>query len=180
MTSETGFEPLRRSGDRGQERTGREDRRDDRPGADAAHSSPRLAALANALRTIGYAIDGPVPVVRDQHRPVFHKLDIDRAADIVVVYEEPGDERFDRLDRPIRIELGDKDIATHLGALVPRSVSDDQSRVVVFTREHIAGIKAHAQRRRMRSEQRDWLGEFVTAVTPAELRIWNIASAAIR
>ena len=32
----------------------------------------------------------------------------------------------------------------------------------------------------MRTEQRDRLGEFVTAVTPAELWIGNIAAAAIR
>src|SRR6516162_6676736 len=40
-------------------------------------------------------------------------------------------------------------------------------------------LEAHAERRRMRPELRNWFGELTAAVTPAVYRILNIAAGAI-
>jgi hypothetical protein len=43
----------------------------------------------------------------------------------------------------------------------------------------LPGVEAHAERRRMRAQQRDRLGELVAAVAPAELLVRDIALMAI-
>ena len=43
----------------------------------------------------------------------------------------------------------------------------------------LAGVEAHAERRRMRPQLRDRLGELVAAVAPAELRVGDVAAVAI-
>ena len=52
--------------------------------------------------------------------------------------------------------------------------------VAVLRREHVAGVESHAERGRVRSEQRDRLGELVARAAPAEFRVRNVALVAIR
>ena len=63
--------------------------------------------------------------------------------------------------------------------LVPRAVAHDEDRVVVFAREHVARIEAHAERRRMRPELRHRLGKLIAAVAPTEFRVGDVAAVAI-
>jgi len=98
---------------------------------------------------------------------------------IYLLFSRNGDERFDGLDRAVRVELDDDDVATELLAAVPRAVTRNEDRVVVFLREHGAGVKAHSQRCRVRSQPRDRRGELIAAVAPTELRVEDIATAAM-
>jgi hypothetical protein len=118
-------------------------------------------------------------VVGQQRRPVPYPLDVDRAADIIGALDEPGDERLDRLDRPVRVEPRDDDIGANFLAPVPQTVASYEDRVVAFLREHLPGIEPHAERCGVRPELRDGLGELVATVAPAELWVRNLAAVAI-
>src|SRR5262249_5388141 len=69
--------------------------------------------------------------------------------------------------------------AAGLVSLVPRAVAGDEDRAAVGSRKHAAGVKAHAERGRMRAEQRD--GRFIVAAAaaPAELVVGHSALVAI-
>jgi hypothetical protein len=56
----------------------------------------------------------------------------------------------------------------------------DEDSVPVLAREHAAPVKAHAERRDMRSEQRDRVREFITRAAPVESRVGEVALVAIR
>src|SRR5262249_20837215 len=118
----------------------------------------RLVASADPLQTVGQAIDGTIPVVRDQHRAVFHHLHVDWPADIFVVLQKAGDEGLDRLHRSVGVELRYDDVTTDLLGLVPRAVAYDEEGVVVFAREHVPRVETQAERRRMRPQLRHDLG----------------------
>src|SRR5204862_3924457 len=148
---------------------------------DGRASSLRSASRADLLRRpVADAVDRAVIVVRQQHRPVFQPLHVHRPAYIVVVDEEAGDERLDRLDGPVRVESRDDHVAADLLAPVPGAVAGNEDRVAVLRREHLSGVEAHAERGRMRPKLRHRLGELLAAMAPAELRIRLIAAGAIR
>src|SRR5262249_59314689 len=92
---------------------------------------------------------------------------------------EAGDDRPDLLDRAVRVEPGHDDIAADFPAFVPRAVADNEDCVAIFLRERFSGVEPHAERRAVRPELCDGLGELVAAVAPTELRVGNVAASAI-
>src|ERR1051325_4528785 len=99
-----------------------------RPRAHASSAYLRVTASVRGggLRVaVGHAIDGAGVVVRDEDRAVLHLLNIHRPADILVVDQEAGDERLDRLHPAVLVELHERDAAAELVAPVPPSVAPD-------------------------------------------------------
>src|SRR6266508_4387367 len=128
----------------------------------------RLLLPRHLLLAVGDAIDGAVPVVGDQERAILHRQHIDRAADMLVVFEETGDQRLHRLHRAVLVELDDNDVTADFPGAVPRAVPGDDGHVLVGFREHTAGVEAHAERGRMRPQQAHRRGVFAAGFTPAE------------
>jgi hypothetical protein len=124
-------------------------------------------------------IDRAVIIVGDQHRAVRHVHDVDRPADVVVVLQEAGNERFLRFHSAVLVEIDDVDVTAKFVGLVPGAMPGDEDRVVILRRERASRIEAHAKRRHVRTKLRQWLGEFVAGVTPSELRILDVAAVAI-
>src|SRR6202023_3278812 len=56
------------------------------------------------------AIDRAGVVVGNQQRAVLHDQEVDRPADVVVVLQETGEERVERLQRAVLVELGPDDV----------------------------------------------------------------------
>src|SRR5207237_4490409 len=54
-------------------------------------------------RPVSYVIDCTIIVVGQQHRTILQPLDVGRPPDIVVVDNEAGNERYDRLVRAKRV-----------------------------------------------------------------------------
>src|SRR5207248_7900336 len=90
------------------------------------------------------------------------------------------DKLLDRFDRAVGVQPGDNDIAAELLAAVPRAMPGDQGLVLILLREHLRGVEAHPERRRMRTQPNDRRSELVAAVAPAELRVRYVAAAAVR
>ena len=60
----------------------------------------RLMAHADLTRrSVSDAIDRAIVVIGQQHRPVLQPFHFDGPSDIIVVLDEAGDERLDRLER---------------------------------------------------------------------------------
>src|SRR5450631_1139931 len=78
-----------------------------------------LLSRSDLRLAVGDAIDGAVIVVGDQQRTVLHLHHIDRAAYVVVVFQEARDEWLDRFDRTILVQLDDNDVTTSLLGPVP-------------------------------------------------------------
>src|SRR5882672_6444278 len=112
----------------------------------------RLLLARYLLLAVGDAIDGAVPVVGDQERAILHWQHIDRAADILVVFEEAGDERLHRLHRAVLVQFDDNDVTANLLRPVPGAVPRHDDRVLVGLREHAVGVEAHAQCGGMRAQ----------------------------
>src|SRR5215813_9076188 len=66
-----------------------------------------------------------------------------------------------------------------LVVLIPRAVAGDEDRVAIGSRKHLAGVKAHAERGRVRAEQRNRRLEVAAAAPPAKLVVGHIALVAI-
>src|SRR6202000_2233764 len=79
---------------------------------------------------VAQAIDGAVPVIRDEHRTVLHLHHVNRTANILVVLEEAGDDRLDVLDRAVLVQMGDDDVTTELVGAIPRTVTRDDGLVL--------------------------------------------------
>src|SRR5438067_77999 len=78
---------------------------------------------ARHFRRIAHAIDGAVVVVGNEQRSVLHDLHVGGTADIIVVLDETGDERFHRLHAAVLVEGRDDDVAADLLGLVPGAVA---------------------------------------------------------
>src|SRR5262249_4484658 len=130
------------------------------------------AVVADAVNRAGV-------IVRHQQRAVLEHLHVYRAADIVVVLQEAGHERLPGFHAAIGVELHGNDIAAELGGLVPRAVAGDEDRVAIGSRKHLASVKAHAERGRVRAEQRNGRLEVAAAAPPAKLVVGHIALVAI-
>src|SRR5215475_7963717 len=133
------------------------------------------SAFGDAAAVVADAVDRAGIIVRHQQRAVLEHLHVYRAADIVVVLQEAGHERLPGFHAAIGVELHDDDIAAELGGLVPRAVAGDEDRIAIGSRKHLAGVKAHAERGRMRTEQRNRRLEVAAAAPPAELVVGHIA-----
>src|SRR6476620_11653602 len=131
----------------------------------------RLLLPRHLLLAVGDAIDRAVPVVGYEQRTILQLQHIDRAADILVVFHEAGEERLQRLHRAILVELCDHEVAANFFRPVPRAVPGDDGHVLVAFREHAAGVEAHAKRGRMWTEQPDRRGEIAAGFAPAEFGI---------
>src|ERR1700674_5659739 len=117
------------------------------------------------------AIDRPVVVVGDEQRSILQDQNVGGPAHEFVVLNEAGDERLNRAHGAVPVQLDHYDVAADLFGPVPGAVASDDDRIVEFCRKHITGVEAHAERRRMRPEQRDRLGELLARVAPAEFLI---------
>src|ERR1700738_2407644 len=122
------------------------------------------------------AVDHPVSSVGHQQRAILEDLHVGRPADVIVVLDEPREERLDRLHGPVLVELWHHDVAADLLAPVPGAVARDEDRVAIFGREHVVGIEPHAERGCMRAHLANKLtaspGRLSTNVTkplPAEV-----------
>jgi hypothetical protein len=67
-------------------------------------NAPAFCAFLAARIRVSDPVDGAVPVVGEQDRAVFHRLDVGRTADVSVVGDEAGDERLDRFDAAVAVE----------------------------------------------------------------------------
>ena len=68
----------------------------------------------NARVAVAHPIDRAVIVIGNQHRAILEGQHVDRTSDVVVVLDEPGDERIERLNAAVAIELRNHDIAADL------------------------------------------------------------------
>src|ERR1700730_14577187 len=127
-----------------------------------------VALLRRDLLAVGDAIDRAVPVVGDQDRAVLHLHHVDRPADILVVFQEAGDQGLHRLHLAVLVEMDDDDVTAELLAPVPRAMARDDDRVLETLREHAAGVEAHAQHSGMRSHEADRRGVVTAGFAPAE------------
>src|SRR5882724_5752129 len=134
---------------------------------------------SNLLLAVGDTIDRAVPVVGDQDRAVLELQYIDRPADILIVFEEPGDERLLRLYGAVLVQLDHEDITANFRRAVPGAVPRDNDRVLVGLREHAACIEAHPERGGMRAHQGNRRGIVGAGFSPAEFGIDDIALQAI-
>src|SRR5918993_5991577 len=129
---------------------------------------------------IAHAVNCTIEIIRNQKRAVLHDLHVRGTRDVVVVLNESGEERLDRFHRPVQVELCDYDVAPRLLAAVPGPAACDKDGVLVISREHGAGVEAHAERRRMRAkESHRWL-IVIARVPPAVLRVPEVALMAKR
>src|SRR5580692_3443235 len=138
------------------------------------------SAPGDFIVAVGDAVNRAVIVVRNEQRAVLHRLHVDRPADVLVVLQETSHERFLHSHRAVLVEVDDVNVAADLVGLVRGAVPRQKDRVAILRREHSPGIEAHAQRRRMRPELRNRLGELAAAVAPAEYRILDVAAVAVR
>src|SRR5262245_49622899 len=85
---------------------------------------PRVERSFSRDATAGPAdtINCTVKIIRHQQRSILHRKDVDWTPDVVVVLNEPGDERFHRTECAIVVQFDDHHIATNLYAAIPRSV----------------------------------------------------------
>src|SRR2546426_2158689 len=149
-------------------------------GRRAPPSIKRSLLAGDARAAITDAIDRAVKVVGQEQRPVRHHLKVHRAGDVIVVLDEPGDERLDRLHAPVLVEINGDNVAADLVGPVPRSVAGDEDRVLVLLREHVAGVEAQAERRTVRAQQGGRPRELVTGSTPTKLGIRQVSLMAER
>src|SRR5262249_956057 len=90
-----------------------------------------------------------------------------------------GHERLPRFDAAVAVERHIDDVAADLGRLVPRAVARDEDAAAILLWEHRAGIEAHAERSRMRTELGDRRHELAAGVSPPELVVGNVALVAV-
>src|SRR6185369_13423364 len=153
------------------------------PVSSSAASAPAAARMrcrcANAsLAAVADPIDRTGVVVADEQRSVLHDVEVDRAAEIVVVLDEAGHER---LDLGAALAVGPRHVhAVVLLGPVPRPVDRDEHRALVLRREHLAGVELQAERAGVRPEQRGGLDVVVARLAPAEFRIGDVALVAVR
>src|SRR6185312_8380980 len=136
-------------------------------------------SLVRQLFVIADLIDGARLVVGDQQGTVRRLQDIGRAAeDLLIIQPCAGEDRLlgilavgpDRNeDNPIAVLL----------VPVPRTVLGDEDPVLVLSRELVAGVELHAERRDMVAEVHHRRREFGAFVAHAELRIDDVALVAI-
>ena len=147
---------------------------DDSPSA--RHTSTRSDLGA----AVGHAVDRAGMVVRYQQRTILQNLDVHRPAAVFVVLEETGEKRLLRLHAAVFVQLHDDDVAADLLGPVPRTVTRNENRILVLARKHFARVEPHAERGRVRAEQRNRLLEFVARASPTHLAIREVALMAVR
>src|SRR5690348_1237458 len=136
-------------------------------------------SLVRQLFVIADLVDGTRLVIGDQQGSVGCLQDIGRAAeDLLVIQPCAGEDHLLRIlaVRPDRNE--DNPIAVLL-VPVPRTVLGDEDPVLVLSRELVAGVEFHAERRDMVAEVHHRRREFGAFVAHAELRIDDVALVAI-
>src|SRR5262249_19991619 len=106
-------------------------------------------AVRNLRLTVGNAIDRAVIVVRHQQGAVLHDFYVRRATNIAVVLNEAGEERLRGFYRAILVEENSDDVATKLLRPVPGAMAGEEDSILVFRREHAAGVEAQAETGRM-------------------------------
>src|SRR5262252_1353411 len=138
-------------------------------------STLRVSATGRPLGAVAHPVDRAVVVVGDQQRAVLHHQHIDRPSDIIVVLEEAGNERLHRPEGAVRLELHQYKITSDLGAAVPGAMAREDDLVAVGGREGCTRVEAHPQSPRVWAQQREWLGELIARVPPAELLVRDVA-----
>src|ERR1700676_3482464 len=65
------------------------------------------------------AVDHPVDIVGREQRAILEDLHVGRPSDVIVVLDEPREERLDRLHGPVLVQLRHDDVAADLLSSVP-------------------------------------------------------------
>src|SRR5215510_6283164 len=119
-------------------------------------------------------------VIRYQQRAILQHLHIHRPAAVFVVLKKSGKKRLLRLHAAILVQLYDNDVGADLLGPVPGAVARDEDRILILARKHFTRVKPHAERGRVRTQQRNRLLKFIAGASPTHLAIREVALMTIR